>query len=270
MASRLEGKVALITGGTSGIGADTARLFSEEGAKVVIVGRSEEKGTNLADELGKNVVFKKADITIEKDISDSVNFTVESFGQMDILFNNAGYGTVDNVAEITKEQIDYGLGLLSSVILGIKYAVEPMKTMGGGCIINNSSVAAHVYGQGSPLYSSLKSAVSHYTRMAGVSLGPFNIRVNAISPGAIATPIFWGGSQRANTLSEEENERKMEKLKGNLAKAVPLGKTGLAEDIAEAALYLASDAGKFVTCHDLVVDGGRSVAYNEPQHKEGQ
>ena len=268
MASRLEGKVALITGGTSGIGADTARLFSEEGARVVIVGRSEEKGTNLADELGENVVFKKADITIEKDISDSVNFTVESFGQMDILFNNAGYGTADNVAEITKEQIDYGLGLLSSVILGIKYAVEPMKTIGGGCIINNSSVAAHVYGQGSPLYSSLKSAVSHYTRMAGVSLGPFNIRVNAISPGAIATPIFWGGSQRANTLSEEENERKMEKLKGNLAKAVPLGKTGLVEDISEAALYLASDAGKFVTCHDLVVDGGRSVAYNEPQHKE--
>ena len=92
MASRLEGKVALITGGTSGIGADTARLFSEEGARVVIVGRSEEKGANLADELGKNVVFKKADITIEKDISDSVNFTVESFGRMDILFNNAGYG----------------------------------------------------------------------------------------------------------------------------------------------------------------------------------
>ena len=102
--------------------------------------------------------------------------------------------------------------------------------------------------------------------MAGVSLGPFNIRVNAISPGAIATPIFWGGSQRANTLSDEENERKMEKLKGNLAKAVPLAKTGLAEDISEAALYLASDAGKFVTCHDLVVDGGRSVAYNEPHH----
>ena len=105
--------------------------------------------------------------------------------------------------------------------------------------------------------------------MAGVSLGPFKIRVNAISPGAIATPIFWGGSARANTLSDEENEKKLEKLKGNLAKAVPLGMTGLAEDISEAALYLASEAGRFVTCHDLVVDGGRSVAYNEPQHQEG-
>ncbi len=266
MSERLKGKVALITGGTSGIGKDTARLFSEEGAKVVIVGRSEEKGKRIAGELGENVVYKRADITIEKEISESVDFTIKTFGQMDILFNNAGYGTADNVAEISQKQIDYGLGLLSSVILGIKYAVEPMKVIGGGCIINNSSVAGHVYGQGSPLYSALKSAVSHYTRMAGVSLGPFNIRVNAISPGAIATPIFWGGSQRANTLSDEENERKMEKLKGNLAKAVPLAKTGLAEDISEAALYLASDAGKFVTCHDLVVDGGRSVAYNEPHH----
>ena len=264
MTERLKGKVALITGGTSGIGEDTARLFSQEGAKVVIVGRSEKKGKKIAQELGESVVYKKADITIEEEIADSVDFTIKTFGKMDILFNNAGYGTADNVAEISQDQIDYGLGLLSSVILGIKYAVEPMKAIGGGCIINNSSVAGHVYGQGSPLYSALKSAVSHYTRMAGVSLGPFNIRVNAISPGAIATPIFWGGSERANTLSDEENERKMEKLKGNLAKAVPLAKTGLAEDISEAALYLASDAGKFVTCHDLVVDGGRSVAYNEP------
>ena len=124
--ARLEGKVALITGGTSGIGADTARLFAEEGAKVVITGRSEEKGSNLADSLGESVLFNKSDVTIEKDISDSIDFTVKSFGQMDILFNNAGYGTADNVAEITKEQIDYGLGLLSSVILGLKYAVDPM------------------------------------------------------------------------------------------------------------------------------------------------
>ena len=104
--ARLEGKVALITGGTSGIGADTARLFAEEGAKVVITGRSEEKGSNLADSLGESVLFNKSDVTIEKDISDSIDFTVKSFGQMDILFNNAGYGTADNVAENTKEQID--------------------------------------------------------------------------------------------------------------------------------------------------------------------
>ena len=97
-----------------------------------------------------------------------------------------------------------------------------------------------------------------------MELGPFNIRVNSLSPGAIATPIFYGGSARANTLSDEENENKMKKLKNNLAKAVPLKKTGVAGDIAEGALYLASDAGQFVNCHDLVIDAGRTSMFYEP------
>ena len=100
--------------------------------------------------------------------------------------------------------------------------------------------------------------------MAGIDLAPHNIRVNAISPGAIATPIFYGGSGRANKLSDEENQQKMEKLTSNLAKAVPLKTAGLAQDIAEAALYLASDAGRFVNCHDLVVDAGRTSMFYEP------
>ena len=99
--------------------------------------------------------------------------------------------------------------------------------------------------------------------MSGVELGKDNIRVNAISPGAIATPIFWGGSRVSNTLSAEENERKLKKLEGNLAQAVPLKRSGLASDIAEAALYLASDAGSFVSCQDIVVDGGRTSMFNE-------
>jgi NAD(P)-dependent dehydrogenase (short-subunit alcohol dehydrogenase family) len=138
-----------------------------------------------------------------------------------------------------------------------------MRQNGGGCIINNSSIAGIRYRQGDPLYAALKAGVTHYTRMSGVELGPDNIRVNSISPGAIATPIFWGGSQRANTLSAEENDKKLEKLKGNLAKAVPLNRSGLAVDIAEAALYLASDAGSFVSCQDIVVDGGRTAMFNE-------
>ena len=100
--------------------------------------------------------------------------------------------------------------------------------------------------------------------MSGIELGPHQIRVNSISPGAIATPIFWGGSARANTLSDADNERKMAKLQANLARSVPLQQTGLASDIAEAALYLASDAGRFVNCHDLVVDAGRTSMFNEP------
>ena len=101
------------------------------------------------------------------------------------------------------------------------------------------------------------------TRLAGADLGQHNIRVNAISPGAVATPIFWGGSQRAQTLSDEENQRKMEKLEANLAKATPLPRAGLADDIAFAAVFLASDEGSFINSHDLVVDGGRIAMFNE-------
>jgi NAD(P)-dependent dehydrogenase (short-subunit alcohol dehydrogenase family) len=145
----------------------------------------------------------------------------------------------------------------------MRYAVEPMKASGGGSIINNSSIAGIRYRQGDLLYSALKAAVTHYSKLAGVELGPLGIRVNVISPGAIATPIFWGGSARANTLSDEQNAATMEKLKGNLAKATPLGVSGEASDIAEAALYLASDAGRFVNSHDLVVDGGRTSMFAE-------
>ena len=264
MTDRLNGKVALITGGTSGIGAETARLFASEGAKVLIVGRSEEKGQALAEDLGENVIYEMADITKEEDIKSSVKATLKHFNQLDILFNNAGGPAGAGIENVTQKDIDYGVHLLlASVILGIKYAIEPMKAIGGGSIINNSSIAALRYRQGDPLYAALKAGVTHYTRVAGVELGPHNIRVNSISPGAIATPIFYGGSQRANDLTKEENERKMEKLRGNLANAVPLKRSGLPIDIAEAALYLASNAGSFVTCQDIIVDGGRTAMFNE-------
>ena len=264
MTKRLDNKVALITGGTSGIGAETARLFIQEGAKVMISGRSEEKGQMLSDELGKNSQYLLSDVTKEEDIENSIKETVNQFGKLDILFNNAGGPVGAGIEKVTQKDIDYGVHLLlASVILGTKFAIEPMRKNGGGCIINNSSIAGIRYRQGDPLYAALKAGVTHYTRMSGVELGPDNIRVNSISPGAIATPIFWGGSQRANTLSTEENDKKLEKLKGNLAKAVPLNRSGLAVDIAEAALYLASDAGSFVSCQDIVVDGGRTAMFNE-------
>ncbi len=265
MSDRLKGKVALITGGTSGIGAATAQLFINEGARVVITGRSVEKGNNLASELGDQATYFEADITQEEAIRKSVEHTVQTQGQLDILFNNAGGPVGAPLDQLTQEHIDYGVKLLlSSAMLGTKYAVAPMKANGGGCIINNSSIAGLRYRQGDLLYSALKAALTHYTRMSGIELGEHNIRVNSISPGAIATPIFWGGSARANTLSDEENERKMGKLQQSLARSVPLLKTGVADDIAEAALYLASDAGRFVTCHDLVVDGGRTAMFHEP------
>ena len=261
---KLDNKVALITGGTSGIGAETARLFIEQGAQVVISGRSEEKGTKLAKMLGENAHYCLSDITKEEDIKKAISFTTSTLNKIDILFNNAGGPVGAGLENVTQKDIDYGVHLLlASVILGTKYAIQPMRENGGGCIINNSSIAGIRYRQGDPLYASLKAGVTHFTKMSGVELGKDNIRVNAISPGAIATPIFWGGSGVSNTLTEEENQRKLKKLEGNLAHAVPLKRSGQASDIAEAALYLASDSGSFVTCQDIVVDGGRTAMFNE-------
>jgi NAD(P)-dependent dehydrogenase (short-subunit alcohol dehydrogenase family) len=244
----LTGKVALITGGTSGIGEATAERFVAAGAQVVLAGRSQDKGAAVAARLGAAAVYCPMDVMEEGDIAAAVRLTVDRFGALDILFNNAGGPTS---------------GSLSSVIFGIKHAVPHMEARGGGSIINCSSIAGIRYNQGNILYSVLKAAVTHYTRLAAVELGPKQIRVNAISPGAIATPIFWGGSARANTLAADDNARKLEKLKANLARATPLPRAGLADDIAEAALYLASDAGSYVNGHDLVVDGGRTQLFRE-------
>lgn len=266
MSGRLAGKVTIITGATSGIGEATARIFIDHGARVILAGRSVEKGTQLAKELGERAIYQQADVMKEADTAALVDLAVQRFGRLDCLFNNAGASTPGNVLDITEEQFAYGVRLLlGSVVFGIKHAARAMKNNGGGSIINNASVAGHRYGQGSILYSATKAGVQHYTRLAGVELGPFNIRVNAISPGAIATPIFWGGSTRAATLSDEDNAKKMAKLQGNLAKSTPLPRSGLASDIANAAVFLASDEGSFVNCHDLVVDGGRISWFNEKQ-----
>ena len=262
MPGRLEGKVAVITGATSGIGEATARVFVREGARVVITGRSEQRGNALAAELGQAAIFQRADVMHEAQIAAVIDGAVERFGKLDCLFNNAGAATPGEIDTITEEQFDYGMKLLvGSVIFGIKHAARVMDT--GGAIINNSSIAAHRLGQGGMLYSAAKAAVSHITRIAGAKLGPQGIRVNAISPGAIATPIFWGGSAQAQTLSAEDNARKLAKLEGNLAKATPLPRSGIANDIAYAALFLASDEGSFINAHDLVVDGGRVAQFFE-------
>ena len=262
MPGRLEGKVAVITGATSGIGEATARVFVGEGARVLIVGRSEERGDALATELGKAAIFHRADVMRESEIAAVIDAAVSRFGKLDCLFNNAGAATPGEIETITEEQFDYGMKLLvGSVMFGIKHAARVMDE--GGSIINNSSVAAHRLGQGGALYSAAKAAVSHITRIAGAKLGPKGIRVNAISPGAIATPIFWGGSAKAQSMSAEDNARKLSKLEGNLAKATPLPRSGIAKDIAYAALFLASDEGSFVNSHDLVVDGGRIAQFFE-------
>jgi NAD(P)-dependent dehydrogenase (short-subunit alcohol dehydrogenase family) len=263
MPGRLDGKVAVITGATSGIGAATARRFIAEGASVVIAGRSAERGNALALELGNLAVFHRADVMHESEIAAVIDAAVSRFGRLDCLFNNAGAATPGGIESITEEQFDYGMRLLvGSVLFGIKHAARVMKS-DGGSLINNSSIAAHRHGQGGTLYSAAKAAVSHITRIAGAKLGPQGIRVNSISPGAIATPIFWGGSAKAESMSAEDNARKLTKLQGNLARATPLPRSGVGEDIAYAAVFLASDEGSFVNSHDLVVDGGRIAQFFE-------
>ncbi len=263
MAGRLEGKVAVITGATSGIGEATARRFAEEGPLLMVGARSVDKGEQLAAELDTDAAFKRTDVTQEAEIAALMDAAVERFGRVDCLFNNAGAGERSSAESVTEEAFDDTMRLLAgSAAFGIKHGARVMKDQGGS-IINNSSIAAHRRGQGGYLYSAAKAAVSHMTRLAGVELGGHGIRVNAISPGAIATPIFWGGSARAQTLSVEENQAKLEKLEGNLAKATPLPRSGHAVDIANAAVFLASDEGSFVNSHDLVVDGGRISMFNE-------
>lgn len=265
MSARLNGKVVVITGATSGIGEATARRFASEGAKLVLAGRTVDKGEALAKELGNGAIFQTTDVMREDDIAALIDRAVEHFGRLDCLFNNAGAGERSSVESVTEEQFETVMRLLvGSTVFGMKHAARVMKSQsGGGSIINNSSIAAHRINQGGYLYSGAKAAVSHLTRLAGVELGPHGIRVNAISPGAIATPIFWGGSARANTLSDAENQEKMAKLQGNLANATPTPRTGLADDIANAAVFLASDEASFINCHDLVVDGGRIAMFNE-------
>ena len=260
MNDRLKGKVAVITGGTSGIGEATVKLFVQEGAQVLFSGRSTEKGRAIEERTG--AIYHQADVMSEEDIRNTIQAATDHFGGLDILFNNAGGSTKGLIETVTTADINYAWTLLfSSAVLSTKYAVPCMKRRGGGCIINNSSIAGLRDNQGDLMYSSVKAALTHYSKLAGTRLGPEGIRVNVISPGAIATPIFWGGAQVP--LKEGEYEGKMRKLQRNLAKASPLGSSGVALDIANGALFLASEEGRFINSHDLVIDGGRTSMFFE-------
>lgn len=269
MSGRLAGKTAVITGGTSGIGAATARLFISEGAQVILSGRGKEQGLALANELGANARFVAADVMIEDDIAALVAAAMDWTGRLDCLFNNAAGPAPGTLEDVTPDQIDYGMKLLiGSVLLGIKHAARVMRPQGGGCILNNSSIAALRANQGQYLYSIAKAAVTHLTSLAAIELRRTNIRVNAISPGAISTPLFWGGAAVNATLSEQERARRFDKLEHSLARATPIPRAGLPVDIASAAVFLASDEGSFVNGHDLVVDGGRVWDYHESNRSE--
>ncbi len=261
MAGRLDGKVALITGGTSGIGQGTVERFVAEGAQVLIVGRNAERGRELAERLGPSARFFKADVMHEEEIAEAVAEARRNFGRLDILFNNAGGTMSGGVTDFTKENFSYAMDLLlGSVLYGMKHAAPVMKAQGWGAIVNNSSVAAQRAHLGDYLYSIAKAAVTHATKLAGIELGQYGVTVNCVSPGIIATPIFFGGSQRAAKLEASHAQASMAKLERKLKKVPSMLKTGYPEDVAAAVVFLASDEGHFVNCHDLVVDAGTIVS----------
>jgi NAD(P)-dependent dehydrogenase (short-subunit alcohol dehydrogenase family) len=257
---RLKGKTALITGGTSGIGEATVKLFVAEGARVVFTGRNAEKGKSLETDLGKAAKFFQSDVRKEADIIAAVAFANEHLGGLEIVFNNAGGVAPGTPENVSGDQFRHAMDLLvGSVVFGIREAAPIMRAAGRGAIINNASVSAFRGDMGEYLYAGAKAAVRQITRMAGLELGQHGITVNSVAPGGIATPIFFGGSQRAAAIGAEAEAEKMAKLEKNLAKATPLHRAGSPHDIATAVLFLASDEGRFVNCHDMVVDGGMTA-----------
>ena len=251
---RLRGKVALVTGGASGIGEATVRLFVDEGASVVLVDLQDERGRSVAKDAGPRAVHVHADVSREADVAAMVDETVRRFGRLDCLFNNAGFAGVHGpIDEIGVEGFDATIAvLLRGVFLGMKHAAAVMKRQGTGSIISTASVAGLHTGLGPHIYSAAKAAVIHLTRSVAMELGERGVRVNCICPGGIATPIFG----KSFGLSPDQAETTIPLMKGVLEMLQPIRRPGLPEDIAHAALWLASDESSFVNGHALVVDGG--------------
>ena len=255
MSGRLRGKTAIITGGTSGIGRRTVEVFADEGAYVLVAARREKEGRELANALGPKVDFLKTDVSKEADVKTMIAYAVERFGRVDCLFNNAGCpAPVGSIETIPWDKYEAALSvLLGGVMLGMKHVAPVMRAQGSGSIINNGSVAGVLAGYSSSMiYAAAKAAVIHLTKCVAMELGEKNIRVNSISPGGIATGIFG----KALGLPTEEAEKSAEAVKQALAGFQPIRRAGLPEDIAMAAVFLASDESTFVNGHNLVVDGG--------------
>ncbi len=255
MGGRLEGKVAIITGGTSGIGLRTVEFFAEEGACVLVAARREKEGCELADNLGDKVEFLKTDVSSETDVKRMIDYAVDRFGKLDCLFNNAGSpAPPGSITTIPLEGYENAMSvLLGGVLLGMKHAAPVMCGQGSGSIINTGSVAGILAGYGSSMvYGAAKAAVIHLTRLVAMELGESNVRVNCISPGGIATGIFG----KAAGLPTNQAEKTTEVMKQVLADSQPIRRAGIVDDIASAAVFLASDQSTFVNGHNLVVDGG--------------
>jgi NAD(P)-dependent dehydrogenase (short-subunit alcohol dehydrogenase family) len=251
---RLEGCRAVITGAASGIGEETARLFVREGASVVIADVDDDRGKRIADEFGEKGRFVHTDVTQERDVDAAVASAVDAFGGLDCLFNNAGNpGSTEGVADVDMAMFDRTVAIhLRGVFLGIRAAARVMKPQGHGSIANTSSVAGLAANYAGHEYSACKAAIAHLTRTTANELGEHGIRVNAVCPGGIATPIFG----RAAGLEGDDAQATVEFMSIALSTMAPMQRAGQPTDIAEAVLWLASDASSFVNGQAIAVDGG--------------
>jgi NAD(P)-dependent dehydrogenase (short-subunit alcohol dehydrogenase family) len=257
MAGRLQGKVAVITGGVSGIGLGTVELFAAEGCQIIAADIQDEKGRMLEQRFPGQVRYAHCDVTSEAEIAAALNLAKAEFGGLDILFNNAGISdSMRLIPEIEADRWSWIFDLLvRGPALGMKHATPLMLERGGGSIINTASIAGLQAGWGPIAYSSAKAAVIHMSRCAAAQLSPQKIRVNAICPGLIATSIFGASFGLPREVADQMAARIVE----HAPTVQPVPKAGMPEDIAQAALYLASDASAFVSGTHIVVDGGITV-----------
>ena len=250
---RLDDKVAVITGATSGIGRRTAELFAKEGAYVVVSGRRQVEGQALASSLGPQALYVSADVAEDEQVENLIQTAMDKFGRIDCLFNNAGIpGKAGGVENLEGGQINSELAvLINGVLYGMKHVAPIMKRQGSGTIINTGSIAGQRAGYGvSLVYSLAKAAVIHASKCVAMELAEHKIRVNSLSPGAIVTGIFGKafGLDDAQADADGATDDLLDRFNG----AQPYPRAG----IAEAALFLASDDSEFVTGTDILVDGG--------------
>lgn len=254
----LSGKIAVITGAASGIGAAGVEVFVEAGARVVAADLQDEKGAALVQRFGADtVVFQHCDVTNPDALKSLMQTAVDQFGGLDILWNNAGSGgTSSTVEELDLEGYDFTMDLLlKSVFVGTHLAIPHMIARGGGSVINTSSISAVCAGYAPVTYSVAKKAVAHFSKLAAAELAKHKIRVNAILPGFIATSIF-GASLG---MPRDQADQIAELLSQQGGAMQPIGRVGHGADIANMAAYLSSDAAGFVTGGEFLVDGGMTV-----------
>jgi len=254
----LDGKVAVISGGTSGIGARAAELFVHEGARVVIAGRRLERGEDLAAKLGPAATFIRADVSIEHDVAAMIAHAVDRFGRLDCLFNNAGDASDGGgITDIDIQRFNAAMAVhVGGVLLGMKHAAPIMMRQQSGSIINTASVNGTRAGYITLAYATAKAAVIHLSKCVAVELGPYGVRVNSISPGPVITGIFGKAYGIDPDIADRDTEAVRSAVGEFASKVQPLRGISTPDDIAQVVLFLASDASRFITAHDLVVDGG--------------